>query len=221
LADLVEEGLGADGLFAVDGGERFGDGLVGLGGLDDGAVGADGCSDDQGECKGIAWPGVNLGGALWPVDDDDRVVGAFAEAVDADLAHGAAEGLDQVGGEVGAEWPDELGAVAEKAEGDLDGGLVPDEDRQAPPALGLLEQDDVARSAGLDDAADVADRHVEGVLVCGGWHDGLLHAPRRERRVEHVDATGARVGEGEAGAPVTGVWLPGRRAAGGRPQGRP
>jgi hypothetical protein len=27
--------------------------------------------------------------------------------------------------------------------------------------------------------------------------------------------------EGEAGSPVAVVWLPGRRAAGGRPQGRP
>jgi hypothetical protein len=27
--------------------------------------------------------------------------------------------------------------------------------------------------------------------------------------------------EGETGSPVAVVWLPGRRAAGGRPQGRP
>jgi hypothetical protein len=27
--------------------------------------------------------------------------------------------------------------------------------------------------------------------------------------------------KGEAGSPVAVVWLPGRRAAGGRPQGRP
>ena len=59
LGHLVEEGLGADGLLAVDGSQRFGHGLVRLGGLDDGAVGLDGRSDDQGEREGVAWTGVN------------------------------------------------------------------------------------------------------------------------------------------------------------------
>jgi hypothetical protein len=94
LGDLIEEGLGADGLLAVDGGEPFGRRLVGLGSLDDGAVGPDGHSDDQGEREGVAWASVNLGRALRTVHHDDRVVGAFAEAVDADLAQVAAEGLD-------------------------------------------------------------------------------------------------------------------------------
>jgi hypothetical protein len=98
LGDLVEEGLGADGRLTVDGGEPFSRGLVGLGGLDDGAVGSDGRSDDQGERAGVAWPGVNLGGALWAVDHDDRVVGAFGEAVDADLAQVATEGVAVGGG---------------------------------------------------------------------------------------------------------------------------
>jgi len=112
LGDLVEEGLGADGRLTIDGGEPFSRGLVGLGGLDDGAVGSDGRSDDQGEREGVAWPGVNLGGALWAVDHDDRVVGAFAEAVDADLAQAATEGLDQASGQVGTERSRELRAVA-------------------------------------------------------------------------------------------------------------
>ena len=85
---------------------------------------------------------------MWAVDHDDRVVGAFSEAVDADLAQVAAEGLDQPGGQVGGERSGKLGAVAQEAEGDLDGGLLPDSDRQAPAAVGLLEQDDVVVSAG-------------------------------------------------------------------------
>jgi hypothetical protein len=93
----------------VDGGDCFRHGLVRLGGLDDGAVGPNGCSGDQGEREGIAWPGVNFGGALGAVDHDHCVVGAFGEAVDADLAHVAAEGLDQPGGQVGTERAGELG----------------------------------------------------------------------------------------------------------------
>ena len=140
LGDLVEEGLGADGRLTIDGGEPFSRGLVGLGGLDDGAVGSDGRSDDQGEREGVAWPGVNLGGALWAVDHDDRVVGAFGEAVDADLAQAATEGVDEAGAQVGAERSGKSGAVAEEAKGDLYGGLLADPDRQAPAALGLLEE---------------------------------------------------------------------------------
>ena len=66
--------------------------------------------------------------------------------------------------------------MAQEAEGKFDGVLLPDPDRQAPAAFALLEQDDVAFSAGLDDAANVADRHVEEVAVGGGWHGGLLRA---------------------------------------------
>src|SRR5215218_10324611 len=112
LGYLVEEGLGADGRLAVDGGEPFGGGLVGLGGLDDGAVGPDGRSDDQGEGEGVARAGVDLGGALGSVYHDGRVVGAFGEAIDADLAQVAAEGVDQAGAQVGAERSGK-GAVAE------------------------------------------------------------------------------------------------------------
>ena len=75
-------------------------------------------------------------------------------------------------------------------------------------------------SAGVGDAADVADWHVEEVSVGGGWHDCSLRDPARTTWLVS-DATGTRVGEGEAGSPVTVVWLPVRRAAGGRPQGRP
>jgi hypothetical protein len=64
LGQLVEEGLGAGGALAVNGGKRFCHGLVGLGGLDDGAVGPDRRADDQGEGEGVAWPSVNLGGAV-------------------------------------------------------------------------------------------------------------------------------------------------------------
>jgi len=182
LGDLVEEGLGADGRLTIDGGEPFSRGLVGLGGLDDGAVGSDGRSDDQGEREGVAWPGVNLGGALWAVDHDDRVVGAFGEAVDADLAQAATEGVDEAGAQVGAERSGKSGAMAEEAKGDLYGGLLADPDRQAPAALGLLEEDDVLVSAEAGNEADVADRHVEEVAVGGGWHDGLLRTIRRGRR---------------------------------------
>jgi hypothetical protein len=92
---LVEEGSWAGGGLAVDGGKRFCHGLGGLGRLDHGAVGPDGRPDDQGEREGVAWTGVHLGRPLWTVHHDDRVVGAFDEAVDADLAQAAAEGLDQ------------------------------------------------------------------------------------------------------------------------------
>jgi hypothetical protein len=37
-------------------------------------------------------------------------------------------------------------------------------------------------SAGVGDAADVADWHVKEVSVGGGWHDVLLCATRRVRR---------------------------------------
>jgi hypothetical protein len=47
LGQLVEEGLRAAVLLAVDDGERFGHGLVALGGLDAGAVGPDRRPDDQ------------------------------------------------------------------------------------------------------------------------------------------------------------------------------
>jgi hypothetical protein len=127
--------LGADGVLAVDGSECFGHGLVGLGGFDHGA---DGCSDDQGEREGVAGAGVHLGGALWSIHFDDGVVGALSEAVDADLAQVAAEGLDQPGGQVGGERSS-MRAVAQEAEGDLDGGLLPDSDRQASAAVGFLE----------------------------------------------------------------------------------
>ena len=80
---------------AVESGEPFGGGPVGLGGLDGGAVGPDGCSGDQGEGERVARAGVDLGGALRSVDHDGRVVGTLREAVDADLAQVAAEGLDQ------------------------------------------------------------------------------------------------------------------------------
>ena len=54
LGQLVEDGLGAGGALAVNGGERFYHGLVGLGGLDHGAVGPDRRTDDQGEREGVA-----------------------------------------------------------------------------------------------------------------------------------------------------------------------
>jgi hypothetical protein len=74
LGELVEEGLSTNGLLAVNGGEPFGGGLVGLGGLDDGATGPDGRPDDQGEGKGVARAGVDLGDAVGSVDHDGRVV---------------------------------------------------------------------------------------------------------------------------------------------------
>jgi hypothetical protein len=49
LGKLVEQGLGAGGLLAVDDGERFGHGRIRLGRFQDGAVGPDGRPDDQGE----------------------------------------------------------------------------------------------------------------------------------------------------------------------------
>jgi hypothetical protein len=115
LGHLIEEGLSTDGLLAVDGHQRFGHGLVRLGRLDDGAVGPDGRSEDQGEREGVAWTSGNLGDALWAVDHDDGVVGALEEAVDADLAHVAAESVDQAGGQVGAKRSDKLGGVAQEA----------------------------------------------------------------------------------------------------------
>jgi hypothetical protein len=71
--------------------------------------------DDQGEREGVAWTSGNLGDALWAVDHDDGVVGALEEAVDADLAHVAAESVDQAGGQVGAKRSDKLGGVAQEA----------------------------------------------------------------------------------------------------------
>jgi hypothetical protein len=123
--------------------------------------------------------------------------------------------LDKSGAEVGAERPGELGAVAQEAEGEFDGVLAPDPDRQASIALALLEQDDVVVLVGVADAAKVADLHIEEVAVGGGWHGGLLRAARRAERGSSPDATGITTGEDEAGAPVTVVWLPGRRAAAG------
>jgi hypothetical protein len=161
-------GLGAGGALAVDDGERFAHGRIRLDGFHDGAVGSDGCSGDQGERKGVAGAGVDLGGVLGAVDHEDRVVGAFAEAVDADFANGAAEGVHESGAELGAERPGELGAVAQEAEGEFDGVFAPDPDWQASIALALLEQDDVVVLAGVGDAADVADLHVEEVAVGGG-----------------------------------------------------
>jgi hypothetical protein len=72
FGQLVEDGLGAGGALAVNGGERFCHGLVGLGGPDYGAVGPDWRTDDQGEGEGVAWSGVNSGGAVGAVDHDDR-----------------------------------------------------------------------------------------------------------------------------------------------------
>jgi len=80
----------------------------------------------------------------------------------------AAEGLNQVSGQVGAERPGELRVMAEEAKGQFKGVLVSDPDWQASAAGGLLEQDDVVVLAGMDDAADVADSHVEEVAVGGG-----------------------------------------------------
>jgi hypothetical protein len=45
--------------------------------------------------------------------------------------------------------------------------------------------------------------------------------PRRFRLCGLPDACGSTWVKGGAGTPVTVVSLPGRRAAGGRPQGRP
>jgi hypothetical protein len=68
--------------------------------------------------------------------------------------------------------------VAEEAKGKLKGVLVSDPDWQASVAAGLLEQDDVVVLAGVGDAADIADSHVEEVSVGGGWHGViLLRAP--------------------------------------------
>jgi hypothetical protein len=146
--------------------------------LEDGAVGPDWRTDDQGEGEGVAWSGVNFDGAVGAVDHDDRVVGALAEAVDANLAHAAAEGLNQVSAQVGAERPGKLRVVAEEAKGQFKGVLVSDPDWQASAAGGLSEQDDVVVLAGVGDAADVADWHVEEVAVGGGWHGVvLLRAP--------------------------------------------
>jgi hypothetical protein len=88
---------------------------------------------------------------------------ARCDLVVADLAQAAAEGVDEAGAQVGAERSGKSGAVAEEAKGDLYGGLLADPDRQAPAALGLLEEDDVLVSAEAGNAADVADRHVEEV----------------------------------------------------------
>jgi hypothetical protein len=64
--------------------------------------------------------------------------------------------------------------MAEEAKGQFKGVLMSDPDRQASAAGGLLEQDDVVVLAGVGDAADVADSHVEEVAVGGGWHGVLL-----------------------------------------------
>jgi hypothetical protein len=55
--------------------------------------------------------GVDFSGAVGAVDHDDREVGAFGQAVDANLAHVAAEGLDQACAQVGAERPGKLRAA--------------------------------------------------------------------------------------------------------------
>jgi hypothetical protein len=158
--------------------------------------------------------GVNLGGAVRAVDLDDRVVGALGEAVDADLANGAAQGLNQVGAQVGAERPGELRAVAEEAKGKLKGVLMSDPDWQASVAAGLLEQDDVVVLAGVGDAADIADPHVEKVSVGGGWHGVvLLRAPARATWLVSPMLPAPGLGEGEA---VPG----GRRGAAGPEGGR-
>jgi hypothetical protein len=93
--------------------------------------------------------------------------------------------------------------MAEEAKGQFKGVLMSDPDRQASAAGGLLEQDDVVVLAGVGDAADVADSHVEEVAVGGGWH-GVLLRPTGERD------RGSSGGEGEAGSPVTVVSSPAR-----------
>jgi hypothetical protein len=100
-----------------------------------------------------------------------------------------------------------------RTKGQFEGVLAPDPDRQAPAALRLQEHDDMVVLAVVSDAADVADPHVEEVSVGGGWHDVLLRTTRRERRGWSPDATGAKVGEGEAGTPVPVVALPPQAAA--------
>jgi hypothetical protein len=133
LSKLIEQSLRAGGLLAVDDGERFGHGRIRLGRFQDGAVGPDTRPDDQGERQGVAGAGVDLGGVLGAVDHDDRVVGAFAQAVDTDLSNGAAEGLDESGAEVGAERPGELGAVAQEAQGEMAASFArPGEQNVAP-----------------------------------------------------------------------------------------
>jgi hypothetical protein len=79
-----------------------------------------------------------------------------------------------VSGQIGAERPGKLRVMAEEAKGQFKGVLMSDPDRQASAAGGLLEQDDVVVLAGMGDAADVADSHVEEVAVGGGWHGVLL-----------------------------------------------
>jgi hypothetical protein len=61
--------------------------------------------------------------------------------------------------------------MAQGAKGEFDGVLAPDPDRQAPVTSRLLEQDDVVVLAGVDDPADVGNRHVEEV-VAGGRPQG-------------------------------------------------
>jgi hypothetical protein len=74
--------------------------------------------------------------------------------------------------------------MAEEAKGQFKGVLMSDPDRQASAAGGLLEQDDVVVLAGMDDAADVADSHVEEVVVGGGCMASSFGRP--------ASATGAR-----------------------------
>ena len=80
---------------------------------------------------------------MWAVDHDDRAVGACRQAVDANLVQAGAEGVDQAGGQVGCNWPGELGAVTQETKGQFEGVLAPDPDRQAPAALRLQEHDDM------------------------------------------------------------------------------
>src|SRR5215218_10349426 len=81
--------------------------------------------------------------------------------------------------------------MAQETQGQFEGVLTSDPDWQATAALRLPEEDDVVVLAGVGDAADVADRHVEKVSVGGGWHGDLLRAPRRGRRGSSPDASGA------------------------------
>jgi hypothetical protein len=129
------------------------------------------------------------------VDHDDCVIGARGEAVDADLAYGAAQGLNQVGAQVGAERPGQLRAVAEEAKGQLKGVFVSDPDWQASVAAGRWSRTTWwSWPAWAMRRTSLIRMSRESRSVAVGMASSSF-APRRERPGASLDATGPTVGE--------------------------
>ena len=94
--------------------------------------------------------------------------------------------------------------MAEEAKGQFKGVLMSDPDRQASAAGGLLEQDDVVVLAGMGDAADVADSHVEEV---GRWRLAWHHPSRPGRSDVPLSMLPVpRWGSGTGNTLVTCAW---------------